>query len=80
MGHQIMKQPNNKYAIYSSITETLIGWNIDKESLIEYYKEEASKRAEKETLSILTKIENNEKPYYQFTKTWDEVKDSMSDE
>ncbi|WP_370398404.1 hypothetical protein [Tenacibaculum dicentrarchi] len=77
MAHQIIKQPNDKYAIYSSITESLIGWGIDRQSLIEYYKEEASKKAEKDTLDILQKIDNNEKPYYQFTKTWDEVKDTL---
>lgn len=80
MGHQIIKQPNGKYSIYSSVTESVIGYEITKDELIKHYKEEASKKAEKDTLDILERIETTEKPYYQFTKTWEEVKDTIPKE
>ena len=70
MGHQIIKQPNGNYSIYSSVTESLIGYEMSREEIIEYYKKEASKKSERNTKALLNKIDSGGNPYYQFAETW----------
>lgn len=48
------------------------------EEIIEVRVEEARQKIEQEVNSVITKIENNEKPYHQFTKTYTEVIETIS--
>jgi len=80
MGHQIIKQPNGNYSIYSSVTESIIGYEIPREEIIEYYKKEACKKAEKNTKELLDKIDAGDNPYYQFAETWEDVKKTIPKE
>lgn len=78
MAHQIIKQPNGNYSIYSSIIEDIIGYDLTKEELISFYKEEAAKKAEIETKILLNRIDSGQKPYGQFTITWEKVKNLIN--
>lgn len=77
MAHQIIKQPDGNYCIWSTITDSIIGKNIPRQDLIDYYRKEAADRVEESTVKILDLIEGGVKPYYQFTKTYDDVKSFM---
>lgn len=80
MGYQIIKQPRRSkkkqqlYAVWSTFSDELIGWDETKESVVEWFIEMARDRARKDTELIIYELENNKRPYFQFTKTWDEVK------
>jgi len=70
MGHQIIKQPNGKYAVFSSIVDNFIILDATKQDIIEYYVKEQTHEITMRTNNIIERLEKGEKPYYQFTKTW----------
>ena len=73
MGHQIIKQPNGRYSVFSTVTDDIIVYDATKDELVKYYREEAAQKAEENTLKIFEKLEKGIKPYYQFTKSIDEM-------
>ena len=73
MGQQIIKQPNGLYAVFSSITDTIIMWNFTADDLIEYYVKEARKRITRDVQDTIAELNAGGKPYYQFTMTWTEA-------
>jgi hypothetical protein len=79
MGQQIIKQPNGKYAIFSSIVDLFIGANLTKEEVIDFFVEEEAKRITERINEILEQLERGEKPYLQFTQTLDEALKTMEE-
>lgn len=73
MGYQIIKQPNKLYGIYSSFGDGIILYNAREQDVFDFFVEEAVKSARENVQKILDKIESDEKPYYQFTMSWDEA-------
>jgi hypothetical protein len=88
MGHQIIKQPDGLYAVFSSVVDSWILYDATREDLIGYYAEKAyedAKRyredaeryredAERGTARLLDAIEENpRKAYCQFTMTFEEA-------
>ena len=74
MGNQIIKQPNGLYCKYSSISDTIEVWNATREELIEdavrYFRETVTKQIDE----VIEKLDQeNSRPYYQFTKTFEEA-------
>jgi hypothetical protein len=76
MGRQIVKQPNGKYAVWTTISDGFISVNDTKEELIRDLIEEEieniKKRIPQDVNRVISALESNEKPYYQFTKSWEE--------
>lgn len=77
MADQIVKQPNGKFLIFSSISDSVIGYNATPEELIEFKVKRAKERITEEVNNIVEKLNKGEKPYYQFTKTYDEVLETV---
>lgn len=73
MSHQIIKQPNGKYAVFSSIVDNFILFNCSKHDLITYYIEKEAENIKKDITEKVMQVELGEKPYAQFTKTWEEA-------
>lgn len=73
MSRQIIKQPNGKYCIFSSVVDNIISYNMNKEDIIEKYVDDFRKVATKEVAETIESIEAGKKPYYQFTKTFDQM-------
>jgi hypothetical protein len=73
MGRQIIKQPNGKYAVFSSIVDALIAFDMTKEELIQMRIDEETENIKRDIGDILDKIERKENPYYQFAKTPEEM-------
>jgi hypothetical protein len=75
MGRQIIKQPNGKLAVWSSIVDDFIYINCTRDELVEFMTEEAKDKIAAEVDEVLEKLERNEKPYFQFTMTFTEAVD-----
>ncbi|MFD3520426.1 hypothetical protein [Streptomyces sp. NPDC058653] len=83
MGQQIIKQPDGKLAVFSTITDTFIVVDATPEELVEWRAEEAAERAREHTLRELGKVLNGDprSACFQFAMTYEEAveKDRQSD-
>lgn len=73
MGHQIIKQPNGKYALFSSNVDDFVYVNCTIDEIIEIQLEDYRKILIRKIYEIVDKLEKGEKPYYQFTMSFDEA-------
>jgi hypothetical protein len=75
MGQQIIKQPDGKLAVFSSVTDTFIVVDATPEELVEWRAEEAAERAREQTRRELDKVlaGDSRSAYFQFALTWDEA-------
>ena len=71
MGKQIIKQPNGKYCIYSSIVDNVTHYDMTVEEIIEEWVNDAKNDIAEKVKGIVSKLEKGEQPYYQFTKSYD---------
>lgn len=71
MGNQIIKQPDGKYAVFSSVTDTIIAWNATYDEIVQFFVDRAVEVATRDVKQILDRVAADEpRPYYQFTMTW----------
>jgi hypothetical protein len=78
MGHQIIKQPDGKLAVFSSGTDTWILSDATAADLEDYYAERAAedaRRSARETLEHVLAGESR-RVYRQFAMTFDEANQS----
>ncbi len=73
MSHQIIKQPNGKYSIWSSIVDDFIMNNATPEEIIEYYIKRESEDIKERVNKTIDQLNNGEKPYYNFTMKLEEA-------
>lgn len=73
MARQIIKQPNGKYAVWSSIVENFLWINCNEEELVKIFLEGERERIKVMVAKILESLEKKEKPYYQFTLSWNKA-------
>ncbi len=79
MGRQIIKQPNGKYCIFSSIVDSVICYHYAREDLINEIESwrGAAQKAQLSTASfvdgVIRALEAGGKPYYQFTMSYEEI-------
>lgn len=72
MGRQIIKQPNGKYCVFSSVVDSITDYDMSVEDIIKDWSKSWGDVSEKVN-EIIAKLERGEKPYYQFTLTFDEM-------
>lgn len=73
MGKQIIKQPNGKYCIFSSRVDNVTHYNMTVEEIIEEWVNDAKNDIKEQVKGIASKLENEEKPYYKFTYSYDDM-------
>ncbi|MFV8347254.1 hypothetical protein [Flavobacterium sp. ZB4P13] len=73
MGRQIIKQPNGKYCVLSSIVDNVTHYNMSIDDIVEEWVKEFKNDITEKVNGIVLKIENGEKPYHQFTYSYDEM-------
>ncbi|MFI2616601.1 recombinase family protein [Streptomyces sp. NPDC018584] len=74
MGQQIIRQPDGKYSVFSSVTNTFIVLDASEEELIEWRATEAADRARDQAGRELERVKSSDsRPYHQFTLTWEEA-------
>lgn len=73
MGRQIIKQPNGKFCVFSSIVDNIISYDMTEEDIINEFVAESREDIERRVKEIISQLNNNEKPYYQFTYSYEEM-------
>jgi hypothetical protein len=73
MSRQIIRQPNGKYCIFSSIVDNVTHYDMSVEDIIEEWANESKNKIVEDVKNIVSKLENNEQPYYQFTQSFDDM-------
>lgn len=79
MAYQIIKQTTHGlretyYAIWDSISDELIARDLEHDEVVGFFADMAYRKAEQDTEEMLRRVITTDKPYFQFTKTWDEVR------
>jgi len=77
MGWQIIKQPNGKYAVWSSIVDAFIIGNCDREDLIEHYLKDAKEEVIKNIDSQLD--ENNKYRHPLMEESWESCLETIKE-
>jgi hypothetical protein len=70
VGHQIIKQPNGFYAVFSSIVDDFILLDATPDEIIEDEVADARRTITEYVRRKVAALNRGEKPYYQFTMTW----------
>jgi len=70
---QIVKQPDGKYAIWSSVVDDFIYVDATADEVILWFGREAKIKVMNEVKETIQILNEGGKPYYQFTKTWEEL-------
>ncbi len=70
MGLQVIKQPDDRFAIWSSNVDNFVVMGADREEVIDHFVEVASKKAREYIVDKLIKIEDDEKAYFQFSRSF----------
>lgn len=79
MGQQIIKQPNGKYCLFSSVVDSVTYYNMSAEEIVDVWTEDARKEYERKVKEITEQLEVGGKPYYQFTKTYEECIETIKE-
>lgn len=80
MGQQIIKQPNGKFCIFSSIVDSVIGCDMEEQDIVnELIIELDNERDDRiieiknKVKKIISKLNEGDRPYFQFTMTYEEM-------
>lgn len=75
MGYQIIKQPDDQFAIFSTFTDTIIVWDATGQEIEDWFVQNAAERARQDVRRTLGHVGAGEprKAYCQFAMTWDEA-------
>jgi len=75
MGHQIIKQPDGRLAVFSSVVDDWIIHDASPQELEDYYAEKAAEKAREDTRRICGAVLAGDarSVYYQFALTFDEA-------
>lgn len=79
MGRQIIKQPNGKYCVYSSIVDNVTIYNATPNDIIEEWATEARIDIERKVTEIIAQLEKGDSPYNQFTQSFDEMLNTIKE-
>jgi hypothetical protein len=73
LGRQILKQPDGKLAVFSTVSGAIIIYDASEADIITYFLERDVRDSIAATMKIIDELEAGEKPYYQFTMTWEQA-------
>lgn len=72
MGTQIVKQPNGKHALWSSIVDNFTLVDADANDIIESFVDDFRRRCTADVNRVIAELERDGKPYHQFTKSFED--------
>jgi hypothetical protein len=73
MGHQIVKQPNGKYAIWSTVVEDFVCIDCEnQQELVDEFMDYERRRTEANVARIVSDLDAGRNPYLQFTMSFRE--------
>ena len=72
MGRQIVKQPDGKFAVWSSVVDHIILYDCSREDLLAFEVEERVREIWAGINVICDALDQGGKPSFQFTKSWED--------
>ena len=73
MSQQIIRQPDGRYAVWSTIVEDFIVLDATTEDIVNHQTARDREENQRNVDRIVTALEAGEKPYFQFTMTWEKA-------
>ncbi|MGW2520422.1 hypothetical protein ACWC09_26105 [Streptomyces sp. NPDC001617] len=75
MGQQIIKQPDGRLAVFSSVVDAFVIVDATPEEILDWRAEEAAQQARERTQRELDKVLSGDPraAYFQFALTWEEA-------
>lgn len=75
MGQQIIKQPDGKLAVFSSVVDAFIVVDATPEEILDWRAEQAAEDARRATQRELDAVlaDDPRRVYFQFARTWEEA-------
>jgi hypothetical protein len=75
MSHQVIRQPDGLFAVFSSVTETWIVYDADRSEIIDWFAEQAEREARERAERVMNAVEAGEpsKIYYQFAMSFEKA-------
>lgn len=73
MGWQVIRQPDGLLAIFSSVTDTWIVYDATEQDVVNEFVNAARRDARRQIRSLLAKMNAGQRPWHQFTMTFDEA-------
>lgn len=73
MSQQIIKQPNGKYALWSTVVDSFIVLDATPKDIIEFKLREERLSMSEHVNKIVKELDAGKKPYYQFTMSWEDA-------
>lgn len=77
MGRQIIKQPNGKYCVFSSIVDNIIYYDMTPGEIIEAYVEEEKESIKERVDKAIEKLESDSPHKSQFRMSYEEMLDTI---
>lgn len=75
----IIRQPNGKFALFSSMIDDFTAMDATEEELAVHVAELEYKKAYEHVMREIEKVKTKDKPYFQFSKTFDEALATIED-
>jgi hypothetical protein len=75
VGHQVIKQPDGRLAVFSSFTDTFVVMDATPDEVVEWFVERQAEAERRRVRAILDHVmaDNSRAAYFQFARTWDEA-------
>lgn len=73
MSDQIIKQPNGRYAIFSSVCDDFVVVDANKEEIIQEFETALGKFGGNTADRIIHQLDSGDRPYHQFTLSFDDA-------
>lgn len=77
MGYQIIKQPDDLFAVFSSYTDTIVVWDATQAEVVDWFVEIAVEDTKQRVNGLIGHVSAGEsrKAYYQFAMSWEEAQE-----
>ena len=75
MGQQVIKQPDGRFAVFSTNTDTITVWDATAEEIVQHFVDQAAKDARRHATETVRKVGDGRARavYHQFTMSWAEA-------
>ena len=78
MGKQIIKQPNGKYCLWSTVIDNFTHVDMTRDDIVSVFMEQEKSRYEDLVDKTIEYLDKGEAPYHQFTMTFDQCIEMIS--
>lgn len=79
MGRQIIKQPNGKFCLFSTNVDNVVAYDMTENDIIDDFVDSYRNEVTQKVQSIIEKLELGEKPYNQFTLTYEQMLNEIAE-